>query len=207
MCTPPYYEHFQRQAKACHQCHPDKLIEKEAVPLFQKHPPTGGEKVIVVMEAPNYDDTYNPQKRYITCDSTTDPTGRFLLRLLEKCDLELTDVVLTNSVLCLPCKINGKHRVCTKQSKNCAHMLKQLVNDSGIKTICTFGGKALQSVFRQFEIKQEKLKAIVGKEIQLHEEFTLIPFYHPSMQARKTRSTEQQLKDIEKLKNCIARHS
>jgi len=47
----------------------------------------------VVLEAPNFDDTYNPAKGYVTVDRETDETGRFTYELLHHIGLTTRSVV------------------------------------------------------------------------------------------------------------------
>lgn len=73
-----------------------------ALPLFHEEGNVDAE-VLFVMEAPNYDDTFDPTKRRLTVDPDTDPTGRFLCeRLASELGLQPDDVMLTNS--CSACR-------------------------------------------------------------------------------------------------------
>ena len=70
---------FQTDAKACTSCHePDLLYVHEqhghARPMLQASP-TGALGILVVGEAPNKDDTYNPTKGHLTYDADTDRPG------------------------------------------------------------------------------------------------------------------------------------
>lgn len=203
MSIPNYYEAFRNEALKCHQCHNKGLLDEKARPLFQECLPSGKERVIVVLEAPNHDDTHNPSKGYITCDATTDPTGRFLLRLLEACGLELTDVVLTNSVLCLPQQSNGAYKVKATHVHNCTPLLRHLITKSGIPVVATFGRPALHAVQRQFGQKRLAMSEAVARNIPLTNGVTLLSFFHPSALGRRNRSESAQLQDILALRDIL----
>ena len=56
--------------------------------------------ILVVGEAPNHADTYDPDKGYLTYDPDTDPTGKFMHSLLVDeaglHDHEIADVLFTS---------------------------------------------------------------------------------------------------------------
>lgn len=80
---------FANEAKACTHCHDYKgknlryvdPVDGCAEPVLAKAP-TARLGVLVLGEAPNYDDTFDKSKGYLTYDKLTDPTGRFMRTLL-----------------------------------------------------------------------------------------------------------------------------
>jgi uracil-DNA glycosylase len=97
---------WRAEALRCSACHGLGLVHREsdarAPPLFDKHL-DGSAGVLVVAEAPNWDDTYDPAKGYLTYDRDTDPTGTFAVHLLhDVAGLAVEEVIFTNAVLCLP---------------------------------------------------------------------------------------------------------
>jgi hypothetical protein len=71
---------YQQEARTCTRCHDLRLLHDEpdarAYPLFQQAP-TGAARVLVVAEAPNWTDSFDANKRRLTYDVDTDPTGVF----------------------------------------------------------------------------------------------------------------------------------
>jgi uracil-DNA glycosylase len=134
---------LQADASACTRCHEPGLVHVEprlgrASPLFQRSP-SGALGILVIGEAPNWDDTFDPAKRYLTYDADTDPTGSFVRRLLVEevglTDSEIDDVLFTNAVLCLPIAKGEKYPVSTKQLDHCRSWLVRLMDDAEVKVV------------------------------------------------------------------------
>lgn len=115
-------------AATCTACQPENLIHRDAAgtwakPLFMQDA-SGHAEVLVVAEAPNLDDTY--KHGHITLDPETDPSGRFAHFLLsEVAGLDISGVVFTNSVLCLPAGKDGGYPVRARQHELCGQWLGQ----------------------------------------------------------------------------------
>lgn len=147
---------FQSDASGCTSCHDAGLVHVapslgHARPMLQKNA-VGRLGILIVGEAPNWDDTYHPAKGHLTYDKDTDPTGRFMWQLLtEEVGLredEIDDVLFTNAVLCLPKEQGGKYPVTAKQLDLCGPWLKLLMKDADVKVVVAMGDKALQALNR-----------------------------------------------------------
>jgi uracil-DNA glycosylase family 4 len=201
---------FQNDARACTRCVELKLIHEEergcARPLLTKEP-SGALGVLVVGEAPNLDDTFDPKKGYLTYDADTDPTGRFMRSLLmDEAGIaahEIDDVLFTNSVLCLPRKQADKFPVTTKHMEQCSPWLKRLIDDSAVTIVVTMGATALRAT-SVVERHQLALKSAAGK---LHDWYgrKLLPLYHASRLGRLSRSEEAQRSDMRALREHLDR--
>lgn len=169
-------------------------------PLFQKDA-TCPSRIVFVAEAPNLSDTFDPDKGYLTVDADTDPTGRFMLRLLASVGLTPEDVLVTNTALCLPAKRAGKFPVGVAIARNCRPWLERIIVAAEARLVVTWGRVALLGT-RNVERHNFELRESVGK---LHPWFgrLLLPLYHPGLLARKNRSTVQQLEDISCLKTVL----
>lgn len=193
---------YRQEASQCVLCRADGLLHRAsdnvwARPLFH-HNGTVKHRILFVFEAPNYSDTFDPDKGYMTCCENTDPTGRFFAELLEHIGIIPEDVVITNAVLCLPQRKNGKHPVAAAQVKLCLHWLERLIETCDAEVVVTCGEAALRAA-----------KLIYPHNLTLARDVgvvtswgtrNLLPLYHPSSLGRVTRSGERQLKDIEALK-------
>jgi uracil-DNA glycosylase family 4 len=133
----------------------------------------------------------------MTCDPTTDPTGRFIYKLLEHVGLSPNDVVFTNAVLCLPAASSGKFPVSAAQRHACSSWLRRLIVDLDPKAVVTCGAQALNAT-KLLERHGLTLKSNAGK---LENWFgrTLLPLYHPSALGRVSRPEKLQRLDIEAL--------
>jgi uracil-DNA glycosylase family 4 len=171
-----------------------------AYPLFDEHSlcPSG---IVVVAEAPNWDDTYNETKRRLTYDIETDPTGNFTRELLQSVNLNVSDVLFTNSVLCLPAHNEGKYKVKSAQKRNCSKWLKALIEFCDAKIVVSLGGQAL-SALKMISNHEFTLRKDAGK-VHIWNNRKLLPLYHPSRLGQVTRSREHQLADIQALKLFI----
>jgi uracil-DNA glycosylase family 4 len=198
--------HLVRQeAASCVRCRDQGLVfrhdnGKWALPLFQKGA-TCPSRIVLVAEAPNLADTFDPDKGRITVDAETDPTGRFMRQLLESVGLKPEDVLVTNTALCLPAKNAGKFPVKAPIARNCRPWLERLIVAADARVVVTWGAVALAGT-RNVERHKLELREAVGR---LHPWFgrQLLPLYHPGLLARKNRSTAQQLEDIACLKAVL----
>ena len=187
---------YREDATVCVRCRSNDLIHRHqdgrwARPLFHEEG-TCRSGVLFVFEAPNSGDTYDPNKGRMTCDLSTDLTGKFLFRLLTHIGLTPEDVLLTNSVLCLP-RTEG-YRVLPAQRNACLYWLGRLIQDVNPGVVVTCGVKALEAIHILAQHGLE-LSSSVGR---LHPWYgrMLLPLYHPSPRGRITRSAEQQFSDI-----------
>lgn len=188
---------YQQRALACTRCHDEALLyagaEGRAYPLFQRDP-TGRAAILVVAEAPNLTDSFDEDKRRLTYDADTDPTGVFARELLLSVGLSHQDVVFTNAVLCLPARRAGKYPVSARQLALCSPWLAQLIEAAQPRVVVTFGARALHAV-GVLERHGLRLKGSAGKLHRWHGR-KLLPLYHPGRLGRISRSPEQQLQDI-----------
>src|SRR2546421_3223993 len=101
----PVLPTWAAEIRECRVCHAGGLLHREphadARPLFFDG--NFSSRLLLVLEAPNYDDTF--QWGRLTIDGDKDPTGDFLRECLrDEVGIEPRDVMITNSVLCLPAK-------------------------------------------------------------------------------------------------------
>lgn len=202
---------FQDDARACTTCHAVDLVhvhEKlgHAKPMLQRSP-TGALGILIVAEAPNWGDTYDPKKGHLTYEKDTDQTGRFMWQLLtEEVGLredEINDVLFTNAVLCLPTGRDKKYPVKTKQLDLCQPWLVRLIEDAGVKVVVAMGGKALEALSR-VEPHGLTLSSGVGRMHPWRGRL-LLPLYHSSVLGRNSRSAELQRQDIRPLRGFLGR--
>lgn len=196
---------FNQEARTCTRCHEAGLLhvespEQRARPLFQKNP-TCASGVMIVAEAPNWDDTYDPNKGFLTYEADTDPTGRFTVELLASVGLKPEDVLFTNSVLCLPARKGERHPVSARQMKLCRPWLERLVQVTSPLVVLTLGARALAAVGR-IEPHGLTLRSGAGKLHRWMERY-LLPLYHPGLLGRISRPAAQQFQDIAVLKQVL----
>lgn len=202
---------FHSDASGCTTCHEHDLLHVDeqhgcARPILQRSP-TGSLGILVVGEAPNWDDTYLPGKGYLTYEADTDPTGRFMRMLLVEevglSEAEIDDVLFSNSVLCLPAEESGKHRVRRKQLDLCMPWLRRLIDDADAKVVVTMGATPLRAL-NGVERHRLTLRSAAGK---LHPWYgrQVLPLYHPGLLGRVTRPAERQRMDIRPLRDFLLR--
>jgi uracil-DNA glycosylase len=201
---------FRQDALACVRCVEAGLLHRDergcARPLLARQI-TGGLGIVVVGEAPNIDDTFDPGKGYLTYDAETDPTGRFMRSLLiDEAGLreeELSEVIFTNAVMCLPARQAGKHPVSTAQIEQCTSWLKRLLDESAATMVITMGATALRAL-RLIEPHRLELRTSAGI---VHEWYgrKLLPLYHASRLGRISRPEAQQRQDIRPLRTHLGR--
>lgn len=194
---------FRDAARNCDKCRTLGLLYNHinngrAFPLFDEEA-TCPTQIIFVAEAPNRDDTFKYGR--ITYDIETDPTCKFVRRLLASVGLVPSDVVFTNSVLCLPAQREGKYPVMAAQSRNCLKWLEMAIKYCNAKIVVTLGGEALKAIGR-LSRHGLKLRTSAGKVRVWNNRF-LLPLYHPSMLGRNARSSDKQISDIQPLKELV----
>jgi uracil-DNA glycosylase len=175
-----------------------------AKPMLQRSP-TGSLGILIVGEAPNWGDTY--KKGYLTYDADTDPTGRFMRRLLIEevglAEQEIDDVLFTNGVMCLPTQKGERFPVSAKQSDLCKPWLVRLIEDAEVKIVVTMGGKPLEAVNRI-----ERHGLTLKDAGALHPWFgrQLLPLFHAGQLARNlSRAESEQRQDIRVLRSFLGR--
>ena len=197
---------YRDEAQACTRCQDGGAIYKHndtwARPLFDRHLncPSG---VLVVAEAPNFDDTFVEGKGYLTYDIESDPTGNFARELLASVALTTTDVLFTNAVLCLPKARDQRHPVTGKLMRACSPWLQRLIDDVQPRVVATFGLKALSAVRLIEKHGLRKLADHAGKPVPWYGR-QLLPLFHPGRLGRISRSAAAQLADIAVLRGLLA---
>jgi uracil-DNA glycosylase family 4 len=179
--------------------------------------------IVIVLEAPNHDDTFNLKKGYLTCDTETDETGKFLLRLLDRINLSPADVVLTNTVQCLPARKGERYPVTALQRRNCRSHLSRLFEITQPRVVIAFGNASLLALHRFAPVKiggrvqsvaELKVSRLVAVPIAPWAGTVLFPLFHPGPIVRANalkrdgmpgsgRSAEQQLLDIQVLREIL----
>ena len=200
-----YYEYIEA-VKDCKDCRMNKksLIHDSAFPLFMEKAPFSFD-ILFIMEAPNYQDTINPAKGFLTVNNETDPTGRFLYELfIESLGLDIRNLFLTNSVLCLPALIGGKYPVSSEQKYKCKENLKKIIQDFDPLIVCPLGLQALKATQLIEDHNLSKMSDAVAVEKKWFNRI-LFPLYHTSSQARSSRSVEEQKCDWAKLRKVFER--
>lgn len=205
---------FQADARACTRCCDNGGVNLLFVdptrgcasPMLARAP-TAALGVLVVGEAPNLADTFDPSKGYLTYDYDTDPTGRFMRTLLiDEAGLgaeEVDDVLFTNAALCLPARRNDKHPVSVKQVDACKPWLVRLIEDAEIKIVITMGATALRALNR-IERHGLVLKQAAGRVHSWHGR-KLLPLYHAGFLGRVSRNEAAQRADMRALRQHLGR--
>jgi uracil-DNA glycosylase family 4 len=196
---------FRDTARGCVDCRDLRLIHYDkqfgwAYPVFHERT-TCPSRVLVVAEAPNWDDTYDRSKRRLTYDIETDETGNFARELFASVGLAACDVLFTNSVLCLPARQGKKHPVRATQGRNCLKWLSMAISSCNARVVVTLGGAALRAVGRVSR-HGLTLESSSGKPHVWNNRY-LLPLYHPGRLGRVTRPAEQQMADIQPLKGLL----
>ncbi|MDF1527392.1 MAG: uracil-DNA glycosylase family protein [bacterium] len=196
---------FKDDASKCQICREAGLLYKHengkwAYPLFDKNLECRS-GVLAIAEAPNEKDTFDPKKSYLSYDIETDPTGNFFRELLHSVNLTVHDVIITNSVLCLPAAKNGKYPVSSRQISMCSTWVSRLISEVNPEVVLTLGGKALEAI-KKIDRHSLTLSSGAGK---MHSWYgrKLLPLYHPSLRGRANRKADLQKKDISVLKKYL----
>ncbi len=120
----------------CFFCKTNKCLNDipEGYPLFhQEGDPCAN--ILVIMEAPNKDDTVLEKPR-ITIEDSEDLTGQYIKNIKE---VVAVPILVTNAVLCLPMKKKGKYNVSRQQLKTCNYWLKKFINLVNPQIVVSFG--------------------------------------------------------------------
>ena len=201
----PGWHQAIRSCRRCHEQCPQAIYsgpEGDAYPLFHERGNLDAD-VLFVAEAPNLDDTFDPDKGELTVDPGTDPSGRFAFELLtEVLGLEPDEVLFTNSVLCLPAGRGGKYPVKAAMRKRCAVNLRRLIEEVKPRIVVTLGAKALEAVngiehhpFRSMGAGVAQSYPWCGR--------VLFPLFHTSALGRRNRSAPDQRADWQALKQLL----
>ena len=197
---PSWLQEVRRCSKCFKSENPCVFIGQEghARPLFYE----GGNwesDILFVMEAPNYGDTFNPAKGRMTFGEESDPTGRFFEECLRtEVGMEPEQIMVVNSVFCLPACKDGRYPVSSKQKRYCSTNLKSVIESIDPRIVVTLGGAALDA-----------LKLIEKHDLTLRNQVAeptawfgriLFPLYHPSNLGRVSRSTAKQRTDYRALR-------
>lgn len=188
----------------CRTCHNNKTpyVEQNSFPLFMKEYPWQTD-LLFIAEAPNFDDTYNREKGYLTINSLTDPSGKFFHKLLtESLNFNERQCCITNSVLCLPKRKNKNYLVTSKQIRLCLPHLIMQIETYNPKIVCTLGSVALNAIRKIEDHGYKTIKDCVAKKINWFNRI-LFPLFHTSLRARfgtTGRSEDLQMQDWKELK-------
>lgn len=205
------FQMFNEDAGACTRCREQGLLFVDPVggharPILAKNP-TAALGILVVGEAPNHADTFDPTKRYLTYDDETDPTGRFMRALLIdegglRAD-EIDDVLFTNATLCLPVRSNERHKPSARQLNACKPWLDRLIKDAEITVVVTMGATALDALNR-VQRHGLTLKRAAGK-LHAWRGVTILPLYHAGLLGRLSRNETEQRADMRALRRHLGR--
>jgi uracil-DNA glycosylase len=201
---------YQNEIRACTRCHADGLLHVEptggvARPILAREP-TAALGILIVGEAPNHADTYDPRKGYLTYEPGTDPTGTFMLELLVDvvglAPTQIGDVLFTNAVACLPARRDGRHPVRARQRDHCRPWLARLIDDADARVVVSLGKKPLEALGR---IEPHGLRVSdAGKAAPWYGRH-LLPLYHPGRLGRISRPADLQRRDIASLRAFVPR--
>lgn len=200
-------EVFRSEAAACTACHtePPRIHVDEssgrARPLFDRVG-TGSRGVLFVAEAPNFADTFEAGKGYLTVGDDTDPSGQQANALLREAGLRHEEALFTNAALCLPALRSRSYPVSAKQQRACVKWLERLIEVADPRVVVTLGVVALRSA-ALIEDQGLTLASAVGRLHDWHGR-KLLPLYHPGKRAQLTRKAPQQLADIRVLRDFLA---
>lgn len=177
------WQEFKNECKQCNRCKNENLLDPEAFPILMKSPPRKTD-ILFVLEAPNRDDTYNSNKKYLTIEPDTDPSGRFFYDLfINELKFDIDDLFVTNSVLCLPAKKEDGYPVTTRQQLNCANILRRMIDVFNPIIVCSVGGKALSAICQVDRHGFRSMASAAAKSTPWYGR-TLFPLYHTGRKAR-----------------------
>jgi uracil-DNA glycosylase family 4 len=200
---------WRLKLRGCRRCHTladplvfiDEAGDRIARPLFHE----GGNlesDILFVFEAPNYSDTFDPDKGRMTTGEAADPTDRFFTDCLSnEVGIEPEQTMVVNSVLCLPARVDGRYPVCAEQRRHCSPNLRSAIENVDPRVVVTMGGAALEALKL---IEHHRLE-LGGAAARPHEWFgrAFFPLYHPSNLGRVTRSADEQRADYEALRRFM----
>jgi len=196
-----------QEVRQCSRCFklekPCAFIGKEGLarPLFYE----GGNwesDILFVMEAPNHGDTFDPDKGRMTFGEESDPTGRFFEECLEtEVGMEPEQIMVVNSVFCLPACVDGRYPVSSKQKRYCSPNLKSVIESIDPRIVVTLGGAALDAI-KLIDNHGLNLRSAVAEPSAWFGRI-LFPLYHPSNLGRVSRSTDKQRADYRALRSLM----
>ena len=192
---------------SCTRCHEEGLLHPEARPLFGKF---RGERtdLLFVLEAPNYEDTHDPNKGYLTVEPNTDPSVAFFYKLYTEILAEpIENLVLTNAVLCLPAGTGGRHPVGMKQMRACSPNLREQVRTLDPMIVVPMGMKALVATNAVDEHRLRTMADAVARPTPWFGR-VLFPVFHTGLLARNGpsgRKADQQREDWTRLRDVLVR--
>jgi len=129
---------------------------------------------------------------------TSDVTGRRFHAFLTDAGLDRERVFITNSILCNPLSASGNNRrPRASEVAACRDFLEAQVEVVRAPVVVALGGVALDSL-RRIEPHEAELASHAGTAINWAGR-TLVPLYHPSIQATLTRPHERQRGDWRRL--------
>jgi uracil-DNA glycosylase family 4 len=182
-----WWDAYRASCQRCLICGNAHLLDPRAFPLFQKNPPRSTD-LLFILEAPNRDDTYKPDKGHLTIGPDTDPSGTFFYYLFTRAlGLDIADLFVTNSVLCLPAARNGKRPVTPEQRCNCLAKLRESIQVAFPLVVCTVGVPALKAADAIEEHGLEQMRSAVAKPHKWYGRI-LFPVYHTGRQARNAQN-------------------
>lgn len=187
------WREFLEECSGCQRCKEEGLLYPRAFPVMMRVAPRTKD-ILFILEAPNRDDTYNPNKKHLTVEPDTDPSGKFFYDLfVNELRFCIKDLFVTNSVLCLPVKKNGKYPVSALQQKNCSDILRRMIDIFKPLIVCPVGGKALIALRRIQNHCHVNMADAVAKPTPWYGRI-LFPLYHTSAQARNPRNGRIEVK-------------
>jgi len=198
---------LQSRLSECRTCHGGELelAEPGAFPLFPRSMPTSPD-IFFIFEAPNRDDTFDPNKEYLTYDYDTDPSGRFFGELfIEELREPIEAVAVTNSVLCLPLRKGDRHPVSTKMRRACSENLRAQIEVLNPAIVAPMGGQAMAATRLIEDHGKKKLADAVAAPIPWFGR-QLFPLYHTGMLARNGpsgRKADEQRSDWRALRQLL----
>lgn len=200
---------WRLKLRKCRKCHeleePLVFIGKEGIarPLFYEGGALDAD-ILFVLEAPNRDDTFDPDKGRMTFGEETDPTGRFFEECLRnEVGIGIEQTMIVNSVLCLPALEDGKYPVRPEQVRLCSPNLKATIENVDPRVVVTLGVEALKAL-KLIESHSFVLREAVARR---HDWFgrALFPLYHPGYWGQRTRKDYEQRADYNELRSLIKR--
>ena len=184
------------------QSEPNAVAEKGSSPIFTRLNPAQTD-ILFIGESPGYEETFASGKKYISINSRSDPTGRFLYKLLTQIlGLEEKDFCYTNSVLCLPKFKANAYPVSSQQILNCSPHLKRIILELSPKIVCTLGITPLNAINRIEKHGINDLHSAVAKKVNWFNRI-LFPLFSTSLKSRfgaDGRNKDKQIEDWTKLK-------
>lgn len=183
----------------CRDCDHLGILHEKARPLFGRFRVSRGE-VLFVFEAPNLDDTINPQKGYLTYDTATDPTGRFTHELFTQVlGIKSDSFQVTNAVLCLPARKDGKFPIDPKQIEMCSGNIRCQIKVLDPTVVVSIGRKALEALNEIDDYSFRNLNDVVCQPQRWFGRW-LFPLAHTSQLGRVNRPEKKQRADWAVLK-------